>query len=206
MRRRLQTPEGLDLGVALDYARTVGQKSLGELTFHQRAVILKQLAQVLTERKDERYALSTRTGATKTDSWVDIDGGIGVLFTYSSKGRRELPNAKLFDGLTVKDLPRTSRELRERVKDRHVEDEEQLMRQADREAWLRLSVLLHEAGFRVVNAPGENLRFVRGEEALDLSETLRAFRGKDGSREAWVATWQALGLADRMLATVQVPV
>lgn len=88
--------EGLDLAAALEYARTVGQRSLGELTFHQRAVILKQLAQVLTERKDELYALSARTGATKTDSWVDIDGGIGVLFTYSSKGRRELPNAKLY--------------------------------------------------------------------------------------------------------------
>jgi oxepin-CoA hydrolase/3-oxo-5,6-dehydrosuberyl-CoA semialdehyde dehydrogenase len=88
--------EGLDLAGALEYARTVGQRSLGELTFHQRAVILKQLAQVLTERKDELYALSARTGATKTDSWVDIDGGIGVLFTYSSKGRRELPNAKIY--------------------------------------------------------------------------------------------------------------
>ena len=72
------------------------RRALGALTFHQRAVLLKQLAQVLTERKDELYALSTRTGATKTDSWVDIDGGIGVLFTYSSKGRRELPNAKVY--------------------------------------------------------------------------------------------------------------
>lgn len=132
-------------------------------------------------------------------SWEDSGRHLVELW------KRELPNAKLFDGLAVKDLPRTSRELREQMKGRHVEDEEQLMRQADREAWLRLSVLLHEAGFRVVNAPGENLRFVRGDEALDLSETLRAFRGKDGSREAWVATWQALGLADRMLSTGQVP-
>jgi oxepin-CoA hydrolase/3-oxo-5,6-dehydrosuberyl-CoA semialdehyde dehydrogenase len=92
----LVTTEGLDLAAALDYARTVGQKSLGALTFHQRAVILKQLAQLLTERKDELYAISTRTGATNNDSWVDIDGGIGVLFTYSSKGRRELPNAKVY--------------------------------------------------------------------------------------------------------------
>jgi oxepin-CoA hydrolase / 3-oxo-5,6-dehydrosuberyl-CoA semialdehyde dehydrogenase len=91
----LVTTEGLDLGAALDYARTVGQASLGGLTFHQRAVILKQLALVLTERNEELYALSTRTGATRNDSWVDIDGGIGVLFTYSSKGRRELPNAKV---------------------------------------------------------------------------------------------------------------
>jgi oxepin-CoA hydrolase/3-oxo-5,6-dehydrosuberyl-CoA semialdehyde dehydrogenase len=88
--------EGLDLASALEYARTVGQRSLGELTFHQRAVLLKQFAQVLTERKEELYALSARTGATRSDSWVDIDGGIGVLFTYSSKGRRELPNARVY--------------------------------------------------------------------------------------------------------------
>ncbi|WP_350352887.1 phenylacetic acid degradation bifunctional protein PaaZ [Microbacterium sp. A8/3-1] len=85
--------EGLDLAAALEHARTVGQASLGALTFHQRAVLLKQFALALTERKDELYALSARTGATKTDSWVDIDGGIGVLFSYSGKGRRELPNS-----------------------------------------------------------------------------------------------------------------
>ena len=50
--------EGLDLGAALDHARTVGQKNLGALTFHQRAVLLKQLALVLTERKQELYELS----------------------------------------------------------------------------------------------------------------------------------------------------
>lgn len=88
--------DGLDLGAALEYARTAGQTSLGALTFHQRALILKQLGQVLTERKEELYELSARTGATRTDSWIDIDGGIGVLFTYSSKGRRELPNARVY--------------------------------------------------------------------------------------------------------------
>lgn len=88
--------EGLDLGAALDYARTVGQASLGELTFHQRAVLLKQMALALTERKAELYEISSRTGATKQDSWVDVDGGIGVLFTYSGKGRREMPNAKVY--------------------------------------------------------------------------------------------------------------
>jgi oxepin-CoA hydrolase/3-oxo-5,6-dehydrosuberyl-CoA semialdehyde dehydrogenase len=85
--------DGLDLAAALEYGRTVGQASLGALTFHQRAVLLKKFALALTERKDELYALSARTGATKTDSWVDIDGGIGVLFSYSGKGRRELPNS-----------------------------------------------------------------------------------------------------------------
>jgi oxepin-CoA hydrolase/3-oxo-5,6-dehydrosuberyl-CoA semialdehyde dehydrogenase len=88
--------EGLDLGAALEHARTVGQASLGALTFHQRALLLKQFALALTERKEELYAISARSGATKTDSWVDIDGGIGVLFSYGSKGRRELPNTTVY--------------------------------------------------------------------------------------------------------------
>ncbi|MFF1573247.1 phenylacetic acid degradation bifunctional protein PaaZ [Leifsonia sp. NPDC058292] len=92
----LVSSAGLDLAGTLDHARTVGQASLGELTFHQRAMLLKRMAQTLTERKAELYELSSRTGATKADSWVDIDGGIGVLFTYSSKGRRELPNSQVY--------------------------------------------------------------------------------------------------------------
>lgn len=88
--------DGLDLGAALDFARTVGQRSLGELTFHQRAVLLKQFAQALTERKQELYDLSKRAGSTERDSLNDVDGGIGVLFTYSSKGRRELPNGSVY--------------------------------------------------------------------------------------------------------------
>ena len=59
-------------------------------------MLLKQFALALTERKDELYAISARTGATKADSWVDIDGGIGVLFSYSGKGRREMPNAQVY--------------------------------------------------------------------------------------------------------------
>jgi oxepin-CoA hydrolase/3-oxo-5,6-dehydrosuberyl-CoA semialdehyde dehydrogenase len=92
---RLST-EGIDLAGALDYARTVGQRSLGELTFHQRAVLLKSFATVLNERKEELYELSLRAGSTKRDSLIDVDGGIGVLFTYSSKGRRELPNSQVY--------------------------------------------------------------------------------------------------------------
>ncbi|QTX05743.1 phenylacetic acid degradation bifunctional protein PaaZ [Agromyces archimandritae] len=90
------TSEGLDLSGALEYARTAGQASLGELTFHQRAVLLKRMALALTERKGELYELSAKAGATKQDSWVDIDGGIGVLFAYSSKGRREMPNGQVY--------------------------------------------------------------------------------------------------------------
>ena len=88
--------DGLDLAAALEYGRTVGQASIGALTFHERAVLLKKFALALTERKDELYALSARTGATTADSWVDIDGGIGVLFSYSGKARRELPNARVY--------------------------------------------------------------------------------------------------------------
>jgi len=87
---------GLDLGAALEHARAVGQASLAALTFHQRALLLKQFALALTERKEELYAISAQTGATKADSWVDVDGGIGVLFTYASKGRRELPNTTVY--------------------------------------------------------------------------------------------------------------
>ena len=91
--------EGIDLAGALEYARSRGQASLRPLTFHQRAMLLKQMALALTERKDELYEISAKTGATKADSWVDIDGGIGVLFAYSSKGRREMPQSTvLIDG------------------------------------------------------------------------------------------------------------
>ncbi|MDQ1537930.1 MAG: oxepin-CoA hydrolase / 3-oxo-5,6-dehydrosuberyl-CoA semialdehyde dehydrogenase [Actinomycetota bacterium] len=93
--------EGLDLASVVDHARTVGQRELGKLTFHQRALKLKELAQLLNEQRDRLYELSFRTGATKYDSRYDIDGGIGVLFTFSSKARRELPNAQLIvDGPT----------------------------------------------------------------------------------------------------------
>ena len=87
--------EGLDLAAVVDYGRTTGQAELGKLTFHQRALKLKELAQYLNGRREEFYALSAQTGATKIDSMIDIDGGIGVLFTFGSKGRRELPNSQV---------------------------------------------------------------------------------------------------------------
>ncbi len=83
---------GLDFKAMAEYARQVGGPKLRALTFHQRAALLKALAKHLLERKDAFYALSAATGATKADSWVDIEGGIGTLFAYSSRGRREFPN------------------------------------------------------------------------------------------------------------------
>src|SRR3954449_2733232 len=74
------------------HARSVGGPALRELTFHERAGLLKAMAKHLTGLKDELYALSARTGATRRDSMVDIDGGIGTVFSYGSKGTRELPN------------------------------------------------------------------------------------------------------------------
>ncbi len=90
---------GLDHAAAVKYARDHAGPALRAMTFHERALLLKALGQALMERKEEFYALSTATGATRTDSWIDIDGGIGTLLSYASKGRRELPNTRtLVDG------------------------------------------------------------------------------------------------------------
>ncbi len=90
---------GLDMNEVLAYARSTGGPALRRLTFHQRADLLKKLAQYLTERKEQLYKLSLQTGATRSDSMIDVDGGIGTLFVYAGKGRRELPNSTfLIDG------------------------------------------------------------------------------------------------------------
>ena len=90
---------GIDFRAMLHHARTVGAPALRKLTFHERAWMLKDLANAIMARKDELYALSYETGATKTDGWIDIEGGAGTLFSFSSKGRRELPNQRvLIDG------------------------------------------------------------------------------------------------------------
>lgn len=86
------TSGGIDFGAMLYHARSVGGAKLRSLTFHERGEMLKALAKFLTEHKKEFYTLSTKTGATRADSWIDIDGGISTLFVFSSKGRREMPN------------------------------------------------------------------------------------------------------------------
>ncbi|GAB2477500.1 phenylacetic acid degradation bifunctional protein PaaZ [Promicromonospora xylanilytica] len=86
------TSHGLDFAALVAHARQVGGPAVRELTFHERASALKELALHLGGHKDEFYALSARTGATRRDSMVDIDGGIGTLFSFASKGKRELPN------------------------------------------------------------------------------------------------------------------
>ncbi|MDO5669747.1 MAG: phenylacetic acid degradation bifunctional protein PaaZ [Corynebacterium sp.] len=93
--------DGLDLAGAIEYARETGQRNLRELTIHERALKIKELALYLGEHKDELYELAYQTGANKRDNGVDIDGGIQTMFVYSSKGRRELPNGRvIIDGPT----------------------------------------------------------------------------------------------------------
>ena len=86
--------EGVDYKATLEYARTVGGQNLRKYTLHERARMVKALAFYLMERKDRYYELSKATGATKMDSWVDIEGGIGTLFTAASKVRREMLDEK----------------------------------------------------------------------------------------------------------------
>jgi len=90
------TSDGIDFGGMLEHARRVGGANLRALTFHERGEMLKALAKYLMEHKREFYELSTATGATKADSWIDIDGGISTLFVFSSKGRREMPNDTVY--------------------------------------------------------------------------------------------------------------
>ncbi|MFA9429975.1 phenylacetic acid degradation bifunctional protein PaaZ [Egicoccus sp. AB-alg2] len=91
----ISTAAGIDFGAVVRHAREVGGPALRALTFHERAAKLKELVGVIAEHKDELYALSAESGATLKDAWVDVDGGMGVLATYASKARKELPNAKV---------------------------------------------------------------------------------------------------------------
>ena len=91
--------EGIDFGAAAAYARDVGGPTLRSMTFHERSALLKAVGQLLLAEKESLYELSTATGATRADSWIDIEGGAGVLLGYASKGRRELPDGTvLLDG------------------------------------------------------------------------------------------------------------
>jgi len=94
--------KGLDFGAMCHYARTVGGPKLRALTFQQRGLMLKALAIHLQSKKEDFYKISWATGATRTDSWVDIEGGIGNLFTYASL-RRQFPNETYcYDGDVAK--------------------------------------------------------------------------------------------------------
>ena len=87
--------DGVDFGAALSYGRSAGGPALRAMTFHERAELAKSAGTLLRDHRDELYELSYRTGATLSDSKFDVDGGIGVLLSYASKAKRELPNERV---------------------------------------------------------------------------------------------------------------
>ena len=94
--------KGLDFSAMMDYARKVGGPALRKMTFQERGLMLKKLALHLTAEKEKFYKVSWATGATRADSWIDIEGGIGNLFTYASL-RRQFPDETFcLDGDAVK--------------------------------------------------------------------------------------------------------
>ena len=99
--------DALDVQVMLDHARTTGGPALRALTFHQRAKMLKALAQHLGQHKQALYDLSFNTGATAKDHLIDVDGGIGTMFVFASKGRRELPDGHVYLDGDVEQLSRS---------------------------------------------------------------------------------------------------
>lgn len=96
----------LDVAAMRAYAREKGGPALRALGFHDRAKMLKSLAAYLGNHKDRMYQLSYRTGATLADSKIDIDGGIGTLFVFASKGRREMPDGHIYLDGDVEQLSR----------------------------------------------------------------------------------------------------
>jgi oxepin-CoA hydrolase/3-oxo-5,6-dehydrosuberyl-CoA semialdehyde dehydrogenase len=82
---------GIDFEAVLDYGRKIGGSKLRKMTFQERGRMLKALALFLMEKKDHYYTISKLTGATRVDSWIDIEGGIGNLFANASL-RRQFPD------------------------------------------------------------------------------------------------------------------
>lgn len=83
--------KGLDFAAVLEYGRRTGGKVLRKMTFQERGRMLKALALYLLERKEKYYQYSAYTGATRVDSWIDIEGGIGNLFANASL-RKQFPD------------------------------------------------------------------------------------------------------------------
>jgi oxepin-CoA hydrolase / 3-oxo-5,6-dehydrosuberyl-CoA semialdehyde dehydrogenase len=98
---------GIDFEAVLSHARATGGGALRKLTFHERAALLKRLAKLLSEQKEDFYQLSFATGATRSDSMIDIDGGFGTLFAYASRGTRDFPNSSVYLEGDVEALSKT---------------------------------------------------------------------------------------------------
>ncbi|WP_341236153.1 phenylacetic acid degradation bifunctional protein PaaZ [uncultured Sulfitobacter sp.] len=96
----------LDVQAMLNFAKNTGGPALRAMTFHDRAKMIKALAQSLGQRKQELYDISFASGATQSDHMIDIDGGIGTMFVFASKGRREMPDAHVYLDGEVEQLSR----------------------------------------------------------------------------------------------------
>src|SRR5690349_5547433 len=92
------TTKGLDFKGMLDYARNTGNPALRKMSFHERGNMLKALALHLRNHLEKFYSISYKTGATKADSWIDIEGGIGNLFSYASLRRKFADETFAVDG------------------------------------------------------------------------------------------------------------
>ncbi|MEO8711889.1 MAG: aldehyde dehydrogenase family protein, partial [Parafilimonas sp.] len=92
------TAQGLDFKSMINYAHKVGNPNLRKLTFHERGRMLKALALHLRNHLEKFYSISYKTGATKADSWIDIEGGIGNLFSYASLRRKFTNETFAVDG------------------------------------------------------------------------------------------------------------
>ena len=86
---------GIDMAAAVSHGRQIGGTALRNMSFHERATALKAMAKGLMAQKERYYELSYQTGATRSDSWIDIEGGIGTVFSYASLLTREFPNDTL---------------------------------------------------------------------------------------------------------------
>ena len=93
--------KGLDYSTILEYARAKGNPALRKMTFHERGRMLKALALHLQQHLQKFYALSYKTGATKNDSWIDIEGGLGNLFSYASLRRKFNDDPFYVDGENI---------------------------------------------------------------------------------------------------------
>ncbi|WP_270729074.1 phenylacetic acid degradation bifunctional protein PaaZ [Shimia sp. Alg240-R146] len=98
--------DALDVQGMLAYARDVGGPALRRMTFHDRARMLKALALHLREHRDAMYQLSFDTGATQADHLIDIDGGIGTMMVFASKGRKEMPDSQIYVDGEIEQLSR----------------------------------------------------------------------------------------------------
>jgi len=98
--------DGLPSSLMLEFGRHVGGSALREMGFHERAKMIKALAVYLGQHKETLYDISYHTGATKSDSMIDIDGGITTMLVFASKGRRELPDGQIYVDGSVEELSR----------------------------------------------------------------------------------------------------